>query len=355
MITSVRLQNFKAHRDTTVELGRFTVLVGPNGSGKTSVLEALLRTSGLLNKAPNQAFRWPYDPDDIASRNAPDGPIGVELNSADSVLAIEWVRMRDRGPAIDWVPALRWEIQGTESGTGEARDKQIDRSVAMALAHIMGDSAIYHFDATRIASPAQSEHERPSVASDGSNTADVLASMKLEQEERFRRIEGELRSVVPNVERVRIRRAKAANATIGHQILLDFRGAPGVPAHAASEGTLVTLALLTVLHSPNSPRLILLDDIDQSLHPRAQIELVRQIKRLLDEMPDLQVVATTHSPYILDELDPKDVHVFALKNDGTVAHKRLSEHPEAASGVLTSGQIWSLDPEEEWVAAEEKT
>jgi hypothetical protein len=46
------------------------------------------------------------------------------------------------------------------------------------------------------------------------------------------------------------------------------RLAPDVPAHAASEGTLITLALLTALCSPNRPRILLLDDIDQSLHPQ---------------------------------------------------------------------------------------
>jgi recombinational DNA repair ATPase RecF len=41
MITRFRLENFKAHRHTDLALHQFTVLVGDNGSGKTSVLEAL--------------------------------------------------------------------------------------------------------------------------------------------------------------------------------------------------------------------------------------------------------------------------------------------------------------------------
>ncbi len=52
MITQFRLENFKAHRDTILALGPFTVLVGDNASGKTSVLEAL-RLPGELTAGMN--------------------------------------------------------------------------------------------------------------------------------------------------------------------------------------------------------------------------------------------------------------------------------------------------------------
>ena len=41
MIASVVISAFKAHERTEVALSKLTVLVGPKGSGKTSVLEAL--------------------------------------------------------------------------------------------------------------------------------------------------------------------------------------------------------------------------------------------------------------------------------------------------------------------------
>ncbi len=41
MIHSIRLQNFKGIRDVEVGLERLTVFVGPNGSGKTSILQGL--------------------------------------------------------------------------------------------------------------------------------------------------------------------------------------------------------------------------------------------------------------------------------------------------------------------------
>ncbi|OJH36700.1 hypothetical protein BON30_32410 [Cystobacter ferrugineus] len=195
---------------------------------------------------------------------------------------------------------------------------------------------------------------------DGGNTAVVLAALKLEREEIFERIESELRKIVPTVQRIRIRRIKLPSTDdsneprVGNKIFIDFQGAPDVPAHGASEGTLITLALLTALLSPNRPRIVLLDDIDQSLHPQAQMELMGELKRLLESFPEVQLVATTHSPYILDAIEPSDVRVFAPRKDGSIACRSLSEHPQAKKmrGALTTGQLWSLDPEWRWVAGE---
>jgi predicted ATP-dependent endonuclease of OLD family len=113
------------------------------------------------------------------------------------------------------------------------------------------------------------------------------------------------------------------------------------------------LELLTVLHGPNRPSVILLDDFDQALHPSTQMDLVRMIKELLvlDEFKDTQIVATTHSPYVLDEVSPSDIIAFALRDDGTVAARSLSEHPDAprVNGSLKAGELWTLDGERDWV------
>jgi len=54
MISEVSIKNFKSLRDVHVKLERFTVFVGPNASGKTSVLQAinqLCTTDGQERKA----------------------------------------------------------------------------------------------------------------------------------------------------------------------------------------------------------------------------------------------------------------------------------------------------------------
>jgi predicted ATPase len=357
MITSIRLQNFKAHRDTTVPLGRFTVLVGPNGAGKTSVLEALRAISERKSRGTTDYFSGSRGRklDDLLTKGAKEPiEIGVEGRSGSVgwTLAVTMEKVAPHETDEDpWSSAVRWTY-GTEK-SNVTTSGPLRSTVPGAVLQSLGRGVLYRFTARRIARACYSDAKVVSVKFDGSNTAVTLASYKLENEDVFGRVEDTLRRIVPGVERVRIRREMVRDR-MGSKIYFDYRGAPDVPAHAASEGTLMTLALLTVLYSPRKPNLVLLDDIDNSLHPTAQIELVRQLKRLLEELPETQIVATTHSPYILDNLDANDIHVFALRKDGTVATKRLSEHPDVPKmiGALSPGQIWTLDPERDWVAGE---
>ena len=134
------------------------------------------------------------------------------------------------------------------------------------------------------------------------------------------------------------------------ELVFDVVGAQRLPASVMSEGTLITTALITLLESPSCPRVLLLDDLEQGLHPKAQRELVQQLKKIMGERPELQVVATTHSPYIVDELEPEDVQLLALSEKGSSEVKRLSDHPRAGEAleILTTGEFWSAEGEE-WV------
>ncbi|XXV32419.1 ATP-binding protein [Sorangium sp. So ce1389] len=189
--------------------------------------------------------------------------------------------------------------------------------------------------------------------------------------EAFLSIQEAAKRVIPTLERIRTRRAKVQrqeyqSITVdgdeatqravdrfywGQQLVLDFKGAPDVPAPLASEGTLLVIGLLTALWMDPRPRLLLLDDIDKALHPRAQEELVAQIRKILEMTPDLQVVATSHSPYLLDHFEAQDVLLTALLPDGSTACARLTDHPDFDRWKSTtrSGELWSFVGED-WVA-----
>ncbi|MFL5353746.1 ATP-dependent nuclease [Archangium sp.] len=58
--------------------------------------------------------------------------------------------------------------------------------------------------------------------------------------------------------------------------------------------------------------LLLIDEIETSLHPRAQRRLIRDLAELA-RLSELQIVVTTHSPYVLDEL-PTGSRVYIMNN-----------------------------------------
>jgi predicted ATPase len=116
-----------------------------------------------------------------------------------------------------------------------------------------------------------------------------------------------------------------------------------IEADLLSEGTVLALGLLTALRHPNCPRLVLLDDIDGALHSAAQAELVRSIRSILAARPDVQVVCSSHSPDLLDNVSLEEIRVMALDRDGYAKCGRLADHPESERwrNMLRTGEFWS--------------
>jgi predicted ATPase len=141
---------------------------------------------------------------------------------------------------------------------------------------------------------------------------------------------------------------------VGKEVVLDMNTGKRIPAHAISEGTMLALGLLTVLMNPNQPNLVLLDDVEQGLHPTAQRDLIAVFKEILEKNPNLRIIFSTHSPYIVDELTPSQVHVLSNANSGFTHSKRLDEHPDVewAKQTLTTGEFWDAEGED-WVVAGE--
>ena len=127
---------------------------------------------------------------------------------------------------------------------------------------------------------------------------------------------------------------------------------PKCPGISPVKGPCWILGLLAALLGPGPlPVCCWSTTLDLGLHPKAQRNLIPMIRAILDENPDLQIVATTHSPYIVDELDPEEVRVTWAGEDGITTCARLDEHPdlERWKDEMWPGEFWSLVGEQ-WVA-----
>ena len=95
-----------------------------------------------------------------------------------------------------------------------------------------------------------------------------------------------------------------------------------------------TLDLFRVLESIPEYSLLIIDEVEASLHPRAQRRLVRFLLHL-SRLNRLQVILSTHSPYVLQELPP-EARILLLVGPGGV---------EVVPGVTPDFALSRLDEE----------
>ncbi|MDY0171103.1 MAG: ATP-binding protein, partial [Thermoguttaceae bacterium] len=116
-----------------------------------------------------------------------------------------------------------------------------------------------------------------------------------------------------------------------------------LPASQASDGVLIVLAYLAVMHLPKPPALILIEEPENGIHPKRLQEIVRILRTLIEKNGRTQILMTSHSPYLLDEFRPDEVTLCRKDAHGAVQTRRLSqvEHVRSQLNVFSLGEIWT--------------
>jgi AAA15 family ATPase/GTPase len=386
MLTKLELRNFKSHRHTEFNFddSRLQAIVGQNSSGKTSVLQALnyLSQLSIVKLAAYEKYDEYHDA--LTELAAEIGINNVTYLYKDLHISGSGFQENDEMPFYSLCKIFKensktWEIdRAWQAGNFFLEELGIEQSIKSRIEVDEDDlclvndlKAVFHLklSISNLVSAGYSEEIVPEIESDGSGLAPTLDYLKNDYPERFQSLQDMLKQVVPSVRKVGTRRAKVdldrqrlievdgqqifvndSQEIIGQEIVFDMATGDRIPASAISEGTMLTLGLLTVLMNPQQPNLVLLDDIEQGLHPKAQRELITVFKKIIQANPQLQIIFTTHSPYIIDELEPSQVHVLSNAKDGFTRTKRLDQHPdiEWAKQTLTTGEFWDAEGED-WV------
>lgn len=319
MLKSVQFKNFKVLRDATLPLSRFTLIVGPNGSGKSTALKAL------------EAVR------DIPSYSKVV-TAGISLDRAPAVeIVLSWAKPRE---------GLATTICWTPDGTSFMHHQpDLSEKEKLLLRTNLDRIRIYSFDALSIAASAEL---RPKVELDqhGGYLVGVFDRLRDRDPERFEALNEELSRWFPEFDRLLFDTPGNGQREF---FLRTRKGHYRMPARDLSHGTLLALAILTLGYLPDPPSIVGLEEPDRGIHPR----LLRQIQDALyrlsypenfgEKREPVQVIATTHSPYLLDLYrdHPEEIVIAQRTTDGA-RFERLSEQPHIMEvlGDVPLGEIW---------------
>lgn len=373
MLDRVSFKNFKSLKAVTIDLAPLTVLVGPNGSGKSSVLLGIQLLSQTGVRPLHVEDRWgrfgitfkgAMAPQRLASNKR---PVTVGLSAREvggDSLALEIAIPEDPSELSYSVvvdgPAGRYggSMPRQDYSSGGSDDGVFDHPRVRSFA-----SVVYlHLDANVMVRTSVTEEEQPRMGANGEGLASTLAWFAGAKPEVLQWIAGALARVVPGVRRILVHRERVSHrdmetitvdgqpvwrpvnrTKLGDRFSIEFEDDKEVPADLLSEGTVLALGLLTKLHEPERPRVLLLDDIDRGLHIGAQAKLVAVLRDLMKLDPKLQIICTTHSTYLLDLFEPSEVRVLDLDEARATHAKPLTAHPEFEKwrfGTQT-GELWA--------------
>ncbi len=353
-ITKVWARNFRSIANTSVELDRLTVLVGPNAAGKSNVLDILRFIKDALRFDLEAAISLRHGPEAIQHRTVEDQTSDVELglSARDGsgkvgysleygfVLVIdddggfhvgqEYVRVCPRGLEkpfeikIEEGRLIQFEWQSSASddprlvqhadrhdfSTSDLwlhdtsrmwwmRDRKPQPewdAVRRCLRHFyqrMRETRFYHIFPNTLREPRRVESAYP-LAEDAGNLASVLRVMK-RQEPFMSGFRDSLSLLIPGVTDLDVYSAGGYLVVrLKHQ---SGRDGTWIDLAQESDGTIRLLGLLVALYQPRGLSLMGMEEPELTVHPGA----MAQLADLLNEASRRsQVIVTTHSPDLID-------------------------------------------------------
>lgn len=178
---------------------------------------------------------------------------------------------------------------------------------------------IYHSSPHRKSQDSQQIKSVTSIDPDGANLVQVLHTLHNNDKPTFQKIERDIARLVDGVESLSTPIDTNSTTTLIYQNF-GSAGALSFPIKQISAGTIQLLILLTQLHTQPDNGLVILEELETMLHPRAQAEFARILREVT---PRLTIMMSTHSSVIASETR-EDALYLVKKKDGATELQRFT-------------------------------
>jgi predicted ATPase len=288
-LEEISLRGLRGIRDLRVPFAfPVTVLAGPNGCGKSTILFALacayrVPGTGLRVTTPTSIFP------DFRPKQAQESELNITDARPEAAITFNYIASSERR-------SMRWsrgKDKWNRSFLGMKRGRQPERPLFLrTLANLSNPSEL-----RSVLQLAQRSYQVESV--DASNIAFAQRILSFRYT-RLNVISRGLKSVLF---------AERDDETGSHASYSEFHMSAGERA----------LLRLSMNISKLNDALVLIDEVEAGLHPHIQQLLLLELQRL-SLRNQLQIVVTTHSPTVLDTVPP-EARVFLERSPDNVVRK----------------------------------
>lgn len=285
-VEQIEIRNFGCIRDVKLDLTRLHALIGPNDSGKSTILRAIQQSQ----------------------------PMTVRGGGLLHVVAGEWV-------------AGEWQ---------EDPDGVFDGLIRQALQD-RGDIPILRFDPDALRAPCRlmpSTRDLWFLNDRGLGLAGLYDAFLSRDRRGFAKLEGEFRQRFPTVDSLRLDTLDDVTKALGVTLVDGTE----VAAEEMSEGMLYWLAF-SILDSLLRRKVLLVEEPENGLHPSRIREVMRVVREISRQT---QVVLATHSPLVINELEPDEVTIVTRTPErGTICTPiRQTKNFQERSEAYALGELW---------------
>jgi predicted ATPase len=380
MLRAIHLKDFKSFANEQVKFAPLTVLVGANASGKSNLLDAIRLIQGLaqgfslaevlqgrseggreiwkgLRGGAAEAIRnnqsravitsdWersgqivthhlafmtrPHPR--IIGEAASGPPPGVQLDSWSGAsiidFSIEALPDTEPGGQESLIFALGLSEDESQLPTPEEL-----RSIRL-LRQVLKQVVVLELSPDRMRAYAP-KHARE-LGSDGENLSSVIWSRSRTQDEKLEWVDWLSELCAPEIADIDFIETELGDVML---VLIEKDGAR-TSARALSDGTLRFLGTLVAMRTAPSGSIFLMEELEIGLHPQ-RIHLLIEFLENVTKERGIQVIATTHSPQILQALSSEGRNNAVLcartpSRSGTVL-RRFADIPHFKDVIARSG------------------
>jgi predicted ATPase len=363
MIKRLKVSNFLSLKDIDVEFGPRNVLIGPNMSGKSNLIDCFRFLTEIIKQPSPQTALWTAVSnrggfDEILWKGASERRVTFELTvelspsgkSARSTRYDYRVSISDINN-ISYLDIDEETLTSNSTGSAqtilEANSKETridlgDGKIEKTNGKLAQQSTLWRTTSNsecgrfrdfvldwrfyNLIPALMREGNAPEpearLDAQGKNFSSWLLTLQLYPD--FERIKQVCRDVLPDMAEMLFQPNPSKNISVSTRERY-FEG--NFPISRMSDGELAFAALMSLILAPKTltPPLLCVEEPENYLHPKLLETVVEVLNQRALELGNQasQIVATTHSPYLVDKLNIEDL-IVAEKEKGATKFTRPS-------------------------------